>query len=61
MPTKYYERTTETLNSNNEKKFQINYKLLNVHICNQRICFKNIFILVKDMTQQIILETPFLT
>jgi hypothetical protein len=44
-----------------KKKIQINYKLLNVHICNQRICFKNIFILVKDMTQQIILETPFLT
>ena len=40
---------------------QINYKLSNAYVCNNEYCFKNIFILVKNLKQQVILGTPFLT
>ena len=39
---------------------QINYKLENAHNCKQGICLKYAFILVKNMNEQIILETSFL-
>ena len=40
---------------------QINYKLENAPICEQGICFKNTFMIVNNMNEQIILETLFLT
>ena len=36
----------------------INYKILNVHICNDRICFETIFILIKDLSSKVILGNP---
>ena len=41
--------------------FQVKYKLSNAYICNQGYCFKNSFILVRDISQEVILGTPFLT
>ena len=40
---------------------QVKYKVSNAYICNQGYCFKNSFILVRDMSQEVILGTPFLT
>ena len=40
---------------------QIKYKLSNAYICNQGYCFKNSFILVQDISQEVILGAPFIT
>ena len=42
-------------------KLKINYKLSNVYICNNQYCFKNIFMFVKNLKQQVMLGAPFLT
>ena len=38
----------------------IKYKLHKVHICQDNICFKTSFVLVKNMTDKIILGLPFI-
>jgi len=60
IPTKYYEKTTEKLHQASGTRLNIKYKIPNVHICNDGICFKTTFILVKDITSRIILENSFL-
>ena len=40
---------------------EIKYKISNAYICNQGYCFKNSFILVRDISQEVILSTPFIT
>jgi hypothetical protein len=42
-------------------RLNIEYKIPNAYICNDGICFKTTFILVKNITSKIILENPFLT
>lgn len=42
------------------KKLNINYKISKAHVCNSNICFKNIFYLVKDLDQAVILGTLFI-
>ena len=61
IPTKYYEKTTEKLSGANGSNLKVQYKLSCAKICNQGYCFKNQFILVKNLTQEIILGTPFFT
>ena len=61
IPSKYFEKTKEKMTSATGFKLQINYKLLNAYIYNNEYCFKNIFTLVKNLKQQVILGTPFLT
>ena len=61
MPTKYFEKTTEGLRGTNNNKLKINYKLSKVHVCNDGICIVNSFLLVKDLGQELILGTPFIT
>ena len=39
----------------------IKYKSSNAYIRNQGYCFKNSFILVRDISQEVILGTPFFT
>jgi hypothetical protein len=60
IPTKYYEKTTEKLHQASGTRLNIEYKIPNAHICNDGICFKTTFILVKDITSRIILGNPFL-
>ena len=43
IPTKYYERTTETLASANEEPLSISYKLDKGYIKNDGYCFKKYF------------------
>ena len=40
---------------------QIKYKLSNAYICSHWYCFKNSFNLVRDISSEVILETPFMT
>lgn len=61
IPTKYFEKTTKTLSGANGKRVNIKYKLSKVHICNKEFCFINTFLLVKDLRQELIWGTPFLT
>ena len=51
----------EQLYAANSSPLKIIYKLSEAYICNDGFCFQNTFILVKDMSYEIILGTPFLT
>ena len=57
IPLKYYEKSSERLTQANGEKLIINYKLSNVHICNDRLCFETIF---KDLSSKVILRNPFM-
>ena len=57
---KYFEKTKEKITSATKSKLKISYNLSSVYICNNKYCFKNVFILVKNLKQQGILGTPFL-
>ena len=50
IPLKYYERSSERLTQ------IFNYKLRNVHICNDGICFET----VKDLSSKVVLRSPFM-
>ena len=50
IPLKYYERSSERLTQ------IFNYKLPNVHICNDGICFET----VKDLSSKVVLRSPFM-
>ena len=60
IPSKYYEKSSERLTQANGEKLIINYKIPNVHICNDGICFETIFVLIKDLSTKIILRNPFM-
>ena len=61
VPTQLYEKTRQTLFGANGKKLTIKYKLSDAHICNQGICIKQTFILVKDLKEKTLLRVPFLS
>ncbi|RVW24587.1 Enzymatic polyprotein [Vitis vinifera] len=61
VPTQFYEKTRQALFGANGKKLIIKYKLSNAHICNQGICIKQTFILVKDLKEKVLLGVPFLS
>ena len=60
-PTKYCERTTEGLSSANRTPLSITYKLEKGYIKNDGYCFKNTFLIVNNITDDLILGTSFLT
>ena len=59
-PTQFYEKTKQILSKGNGKRLTIKYKLSNAHICNQGICVKQTFILVRDLKEKALLGVPFL-
>ena len=61
IPTKYYERKKQQLCSANGEPLNTRYKLNKGYIQNNGYCFKNIFLIVQDITHVIILGTPFLS
>jgi len=61
VPTKYYEKTNEGLSSANGTPLTTNYKLNKGYIKNNGYCFKNTFLIVDNITNDIILGNPFLT
>ncbi|GAV77931.1 hypothetical protein CFOL_v3_21399 [Cephalotus follicularis] len=60
IPTKYFEKTKQKLSTANGENLRVNFKITDVHICNEGICIKQSFILVKDLGIGIILGQPFL-
>ncbi|XP_028059089.1 uncharacterized protein LOC114262873 [Camellia sinensis] len=60
VPTKYFQKTSQSLTSASGNSLYIDYKLPEVLICNQGLCLPTSFVLIKNMAQNIILGTPFL-
>ena len=60
VPTQFYKKTKQMLSGANGTRLVIDYKLSNAHICNQDICIKQTFILVRDLKEKILLGVPFL-
>ena len=60
IPLKCYEKSSERLTQANGEKLIINYKIPNIHICNDGVCFETIFALIKDLSSKIILGNPFM-
>jgi len=61
VPTKYCEKSNEELSSANGTPLNISYKLNKGYIKNDSYCLKNTFLIVDNMTSDLILGTPFLT
>ncbi|XP_060211923.1 uncharacterized protein LOC132639494 [Lycium barbarum] len=61
IPTKFLEKSTSKLYSATGEKLKIDYKLSKAHICNDGVCFINNFVVTRDINEQIILGTPFIT
>ena len=60
IPTKYCEKTNEGLSSANGTPLTISYKLNKGYIKNDNYCFKNTFLIIDNITSDLILGTPFL-
>ncbi|GAV82546.1 hypothetical protein CFOL_v3_25997 [Cephalotus follicularis] len=60
IPTKHFEKTKQKLSTANGENLRVNFKITDVHICNEGICIKQSFILVKYLDIGIILGQPFL-
>ncbi|HEX7868548.1 MAG TPA: retropepsin-like aspartic protease, partial [Chryseobacterium sp.] len=60
IPTKYFQKTTQSLTSASGKTMNIKYKIPEALICNQGLCLPTSFVLICNMNQSIILGTPFL-
>ena len=60
IPLKYFEKSTERLVSANGTQMKIKYELNNAHVCHGNVCFKIPSILVKNMTDKVILGLPFI-
>ena len=61
ISTKFCEQTKEQLVSANGGPLNIHHKLNKGYIQNNDYCFKNAFLIVDNITNDLILRTPFLT
>ncbi|GAV58180.1 RVP domain-containing protein, partial [Cephalotus follicularis] len=55
IPTKFFENTKQKLSTANGENLSVKFKISDVHICNEGICIKQSFILVKYLDIRIIL------
>ena len=60
IPSKYYEKSTKKLFSTNGTQIKIKYELNNAHVCHENVCFKIPSVLVKNVTNKVILGLPFI-
>ena len=60
IPSKYFEKSTERLVSANGSQMKIKYELKNAHVCHDNVCFKIPSVLVKNLTDKVILGLPFI-
>jgi len=61
VPIKFCKRTKEQLVSANGGPLNIRYKLNKGYIQSDDYCFKNVFLIVDNITNDLILRTPLLT
>jgi hypothetical protein len=55
IPNKYFEKSTEKLNSANGSQLQIKYELNNVYVCQNNVCFHTPSVLIKNIIDKVIL------
>ena len=60
IPSKYFEKSIKRLVSANGFQMKIKYELNNAHVCHYNACFMIPSILVKNMTDKVILGLPFI-
>ena len=60
IPSKYFEKSIEKLNSSSGTKLWINYELNNVHVCQNNVYFHIPSVLIKDIIDKVILGIPFI-
>ena len=60
IPSKYFKKTRERLTSASGGRMKIEFKIPNAHVCQDNTCFKTTFVLVKNMTDRVILGNPFM-
>ena len=60
IPSKYFEKSTERLVSANGSQMKIKYELNNAHVCHDNVYFKIPSVLVKNMTDKVILGLSFI-
>ena len=60
IPTRYFHKTSHTLWHAGGDKLQIQYKIPKAFVCIDNKCISQSFILAKNITNQVILGTPFL-
>ncbi|KAL4198761.1 hypothetical protein AMTRI_Chr03g141710 [Amborella trichopoda] len=61
VPSKYFDKTTQILNTADGSRLFIRYKLSNASVCNNYQCINTPFIMIKGLSQAVILGVPFLT
>ena len=61
IPTVYFVKTSQRLSRASNVPLKVQYKIPQGHICKDDICIKTFFLLVQNISHQIVLGTPFLT
>ena len=61
IPTVYFVKTSQRLSTTSNVPLKVQYKIPQDHICKDGICIKTVFLLVKIISHQIVLGTPFIT
>jgi hypothetical protein len=61
IPRKYFEKSNQRLNSATGTKLQINYELNNVHVYQDGVYFHIPSVLVRNMSDKVILGIPFIS
>ena len=61
IPAKYYEKTTEGLSQASGTSLNIKSRLPNAHVHRDGIYIQTTFVLVKNITNKVILGNPFIT
>ena len=61
VPSKYFEKSTHKVQTANGGELKVKYKIPEVHVWIGKTCIQTLFLLVKNLTQGIILGNPFLT
>jgi hypothetical protein len=60
VPSRYFEKSMKTLSSAIGNRMQINFELNNAHVCQKKTCFQIPSVLIKSMSEQVILGMPFI-
>ena len=61
IQTVYFVKTSQRLYTASNVRLKVQYKIPQGHICKNGICIKTSFLLVKNISHQIVLGTHFLT
>lgn len=61
IPTKYYKKSKESLSTTSGKLLQLSYEIPKAHVYQNKICFKTSFVLIKNITDKVILGLPFIS